>query len=94
MHYVFGMHVVDGLADALENPSHHSFVLQPVLSDVVEEGSIFSVLQNNISAFLLFIEIVVQHLDNVRMVEFHMDLDLTQSYLTTDLLDGHCLPSS
>ena len=43
MHDVHGVHVVNSIADAVEDASDHALVFQPVLPDVVKKRTVLSI---------------------------------------------------
>ena len=49
MHDIMGMHVLNGITDAVENPSNQLFIVELVVPYVIEKSSIFSILKNDIS---------------------------------------------
>ena len=86
VHDVHGVHVVDGIADAVEDAPDHAFVLEPVFTDIIKKCSILCILEDYVSDLGLLVKSEVIHFYDVRMVQFHMDLHFIKRHLPVDLL--------
>lgn len=68
MHNILRVHVINGFTNTLEDALDHALILEPIFTDIVKQGSILGILENNIGALLFLIEMIVQHLNDVRVV--------------------------
>ena len=59
VHYVFGVHVINSIANAHENTSNHALIFKCIVAYAVEQSSILSILEYNVRTLLLFIEVVI-----------------------------------
>lgn len=68
MHNILRVHVINGFTNTLEDALDHALILEPIFTDIVKQGSILGILENNVGALLFLIEMIIQHLNDVRVV--------------------------
>lgn len=78
MHYVVEMHVLDGVAYAVEDAPDCLLICEFVFLHVVKKSSIFGILEDDESSLRFFVEDVVVHLDDVGVFELHMHFNLIE----------------
>lgn len=91
MHDVFRVQVVDSIADSIEHIPGDLLLFDAVAADVVEQSPILCILQYDISALVFLVESILQHLDNVRVIQLHVNLHFIDCDFATYFFNRHCL---
>ena len=93
MHYFLWVHITDSWAYTQKNTLYDSLIIHIMFMHVIKQTPILSIFQNDICNLILFIKTKIIHLDDIGMIQAHMDLNLIQSYFPADFFYCYSLSS-
>ena len=59
MHYIVLMKILDGITNTIEDALNCLFIARWVFFNVIEKGSIFSILKHNVGSLCLLIKFII-----------------------------------